>query len=339
MTVQQTIPLKSLSEYDVRHIRTENRGLSSARNTGWQAATGKIVAYIDDDAYPDPHWLKYLASTFMNSSFVGVGGSNIIPPESGCLEDCIDNSPGNPNHVLISDQEAEHIPGCNMAFLKTSLEAVGGFDPGYRIAGDDVDICWKLQQQGWKIGFNSAAIVWHHCRDSIKAYWKQQYNYGKAEAALEKKWPEKYNTVGHVPWSGRVYCKGTTQPLVGGRRRIYSGMWGSALFQSLYETKPGTIFSVLLMPEWYFIVAFLFGLSLIGVLWTPLLFAIPLAVTSMMIPVLQAMFNAKKASFNTSNLSAMQQIKMQAITCYLHLLQPAARLSGRISCGFDTISP
>lgn len=38
-------------------ITTENRGLSNARNTAYENATGEIVAYIDDDAYPDPHWL------------------------------------------------------------------------------------------------------------------------------------------------------------------------------------------------------------------------------------------------------------------------------------------
>jgi len=43
-----------VSEYDVKLISTENRGLSNARNTGYQTASGEIVAYIDDDAYPDP---------------------------------------------------------------------------------------------------------------------------------------------------------------------------------------------------------------------------------------------------------------------------------------------
>jgi len=59
--------------------RTDNRGLSSARNTGMQAARGEIVAYLDDDAYPDPHCLTYLAAAFMDSSHVAVGGPNLPP--------------------------------------------------------------------------------------------------------------------------------------------------------------------------------------------------------------------------------------------------------------------
>jgi hypothetical protein len=65
--------------YGFRLIRTENGGLSRARNVGLQAATGEIVAYIDDDAYPDPDWLRYLAHTFLTSDFVAVGGPNLPP--------------------------------------------------------------------------------------------------------------------------------------------------------------------------------------------------------------------------------------------------------------------
>src|SRR5262245_9692196 len=155
----------------LRLISTENRGLSNARNTGMEAATGEIVAYLDDDAYPDPHWLTYLAATFMSTTHAGVGGPNIGPPSDGPIADCVANAPGNPVHVLISDQEAEHIPGCNMAFRKTCLEATGGFDARFRVAGDDVDVCWQLQQRGWTLGFSPAAMVWHHRRGSVRAYW------------------------------------------------------------------------------------------------------------------------------------------------------------------------
>src|SRR5207245_216925 len=59
--------------YDCRLIQTPHLGLASARNTGLAAATGEIVAYLDDDAFPDPHWLTYLAATFMSTAHAGVG--------------------------------------------------------------------------------------------------------------------------------------------------------------------------------------------------------------------------------------------------------------------------
>src|SRR5262245_20169551 len=200
-------------EYGFRLISTENRGLSRARNTGLEAAAGEIVAYIDDDAYPDEDWLTYLAATFASTSHIGVGGPNLPPPGDGWVADCVANAPGGPIHVLISDEEAEHIPGCNMAFRKDALQAIGGFDPQFRTAGDDVDVCWRLQQAGGTLGFSPAALVWHHRRNSVRAYWRQQRGYAKAEAMLEAKWPEKYNELGHLTWSGRLYGPGLVQAL------------------------------------------------------------------------------------------------------------------------------
>ena len=59
-------------EYDVRLINTDQKVLSNARNVGWRAAQGDIVVYIDDDAYPDPHWLAYLAASFGRTNHVGI---------------------------------------------------------------------------------------------------------------------------------------------------------------------------------------------------------------------------------------------------------------------------
>ena len=321
-----------VSEYPFRLISTENRGLSNARNTGWQEASGEIIAYIDDDAYPDPHWLHYIAHTFMTTDYVGVGGPNIAPPGDGPIADCVANAPGGPVHVLLSDTEAEHIPGCNMAFRRAALAAINGFDPRYRAAGDDVDLCWRLQERGWKIGFNAAAMDWHHRRNSLRMYWKQQQGYGKAEALLEEKWPEKYNGLGHLSWLGRLYGRGLTEALRARGQRIYQGQWGLAPFQSVYEPAPSLLASLPLMPEWYLSIPALGLLVLLGLSWAPLLWAAPLLALAIGLPIAQAVASAAKAEFPTRR-SAPERIGLRALTALLHIVQPIARLKGRIGHG------
>src|SRR4051794_3469484 len=210
----------------VRLIETPNRGLSSARNTGLGAATGEIVAYLDDDARPDSAWLRHLVVPLADDACAAAGGPNLPPANEGWIARCVGLSPGGPSHVLVSDCEAEHLPGCNLAIRKADLEAIGGFDPRFRTAGDDVDVCWRLLERGRRLHFSAGAVVLHHRRNTLRGYLRQQRGYGAAEAMLERKWPERYNALGHVPWSGHVYGDG--RRLTGRRGRVYFGVWGSA---------------------------------------------------------------------------------------------------------------
>jgi GT2 family glycosyltransferase len=319
-------------EFGFQLISTGNRGLSSARNTGAEAASGEIVAYIDDDAYPDPQWLSYLADTFMTSEHAAVGGPNIAPPGGGFISECVAHSPGGPVQVLVSDREAEHIPGCNMAFRKSALMKIGGFDPQFRSAGDDVDVCWRLQDRGWTIGFNPSAMVWHHRRNSVRMYWKQQQGYGKAEALLEAKWPERYNAAGHLTWAGRLYGNGLTRMLGFKRSRIYHGTWGSALFQSIYEPAPGTFWSLPLMPEWFLLTFVLASMTVLGFSWRPLFVCGPLFVFTAGALCVQAARSAAHASFSKDS-NSWQKFAKYWLTALLHLAQPLARLIGRLRHG------
>lgn len=321
-------------EYSARVIRTPNRGLSSARNTGMYAAAGEIVAYLDDDARPDRQWLKYLAATFLKSKHAGVGGPNIAPAGDGFSADCVAHAPGGPNHVLLTDSVAEHVPGCNMAFVRKALMELGGFDEQFRIAGDDVDVCWRLQEKGATLGFSPSAMVWHHRRNSLRAYWKQQFNYGRAEAMLERKWPLKYNALGNPTWSGRLYGRGLLQALGWKGSRIYHGTWGSALFQSVYHTAPGVLRALPTTPEWYLIVAVLVMISAWGLIWTPLLLAAPLLGAAAGVSAIQAVLVAF-GSFQGSRYATDRAYLWRArlVATWLHLIQPAGRLLGRMRTG------
>jgi GT2 family glycosyltransferase len=318
------------AEYGVRLISGPNRGLGHARNAGLRAAHGDIVAYIDDDAWPDLHWLAYLAAGFEKTSHAALGGPNIPPLHDGDVAACVANAPGGPIHVLVNDTEAEHIPGCNMAFRRTALEAIGGFDEQFRRAGDDVDVCWRLLERGMTIGFSAAAVVWHHRRTSVEAYMRQQRGYGEAESLLERKWPEKYNALGHVAWAGRLYGRGVAAALAR-RARIYHGTWGAAPFQSVYRAAATGFGALALTPEWYLLLAVLATISLFGLAWTPLALALPLAAACALMSLIRAVRGGLAATF--TGIPSSHHWRLQLLTIWLHLLQPLARLRGRLDGG------
>jgi len=236
--------------YDsIRLINQENKGLSVARNVGIAAATGEIVAFTDSDCVADPDWLTYLVTTFIRSGRSVVGGPNFPPPEESLVPAVVAVSPGGPTHVLLNDEVAEHIPGCNMAFRKTALEEINCFDPVFHAAGDDVDLCWRLQNQGYQIGFSPAAVVWHFRRNTVKAYLNQQRGYGKAEAQLYFKHPYRFNLLGQSRWLGRIYGD-LSSFFLSSRPVIYSGAFGRGLFQTVYEPPSSLMAFLPLTLEW-----------------------------------------------------------------------------------------
>src|SRR2546423_4207134 len=123
----------------VRSLRQDHHGLSVARDTGIAAATGEIVAFTDSDCRADEDWLYYMVGDLLNGEFVGMGGHNFLPPDDSFVAAAVMVSPGGPAPVTFTGREAEHVPGCNMVFYKWALEEIGGFDPVFRKAGDDVD--------------------------------------------------------------------------------------------------------------------------------------------------------------------------------------------------------
>ena len=218
----------------VRLIRTANNGLSTARNVGLAAATGSIVAYTDADVRADEDWLAYLVQPFLTSNVVAVGGPNVVPEDDPWVAQCVARAPGGPTHVLFDDRRAEHVPGCNMAMRRDALVAIGGFNPIYLRAGDDVDVCWRLQSAGGDIGFAPAALVWHHHRPSVRAFWRQQVGYGEGEVWLKPHHPDKF--VGtKIHWRGHVY---SPLPFVRAlfETCVNTGPWGTAPFPSVYRT-------------------------------------------------------------------------------------------------------
>lgn len=245
---------------NVRYIRQHNHGLSHARNTGAAAAKGDVFAYTDSDCMADPDWLYYLIGTLTSGDYAGVGGPNVSPPARNAVQAVVAAAPGGPSHVLLTDTVAEHIPGCNMAFYRWAFENIGGFDPEYRKAGDDVDFCWRLQQAGGVIAFSPTAIVWHYRRFTLREFLKQQEGYGEAESLLRFKHLIFFGPTGTAKWRGQIYGAPRFSWFIN-RPVIYHGIFGEGFFQSMYATPQSEIAAYLSCIEWFALTLFLFGLG------------------------------------------------------------------------------
>ncbi|MDB5171473.1 MAG: putative glycosyltransferase [Phycisphaerales bacterium] len=297
----------------VKTIRQENAGLSAARNVGARVATGEVIAYTDSDCVADEAWLLYLVRGLREQGVDAIGGPNIAPASDGWVARCVAASPGGPSHVMLDDRRAEHIPGCNMAFWRDRLAEIGGFDPPFRQAGDDVDICWRFLDAGLTIGYAPAAVVWHHRRATIRGYFLQQKGYGRAEAMLHFKHPRRFNAFGCSRWNGIIYGHGSGQPPAASSS-VYHGRFGSGLFQIVYRRNEASLWTYYTLLEWQ-VLAFLF-LSVAPVFPA----AVVVAGTMLMLTLLAAARPAARVV-----LAPDAPWWCRILIGFLHMLQPSVR--------------
>jgi len=313
----------------VRVIDIPNGGLSAARNVGLAEAVGEIVAYTDADTRADRDWLTFLIQPFLTSDVVGSGGPNVVPADDPRMAQCIARAPGGPTHVLLDDRMAEHVPGCNMAFRREALVSIGGFNAIYLRAGDDVDVCWRLQGRGWKIGFASAALVWHHHRASVKAYWRQQVGYGEGERWLMAHHPEKFLD-GRMLWHGRIYSPLPFVRSLWGER-VNAGVWGTAAFPSVYRTDIHPFAFLPHSVKWQMISLALVLAGAVTNLTSGHAWAAALLLGAGAIGLAATVTKNISYAFR-SDVDALPGSRLwsRAVVAYLHFIQPFARIVGQI---------
>lgn len=143
--------------------------LSKSRNMGIQMSAGEIIAFIDDDAIPDEHWLDDIISMYKNDKIGGVGGRVYWPGgdhiqfETGYVDIWGDAEVRvrDANYNDPSGKRFNIMLGTNCTFLKKALLKVGGFDEYYDYFHDESDLCLRIVQAGYQIVHHKRAIIYH----------------------------------------------------------------------------------------------------------------------------------------------------------------------------------
>jgi glycosyltransferase involved in cell wall biosynthesis len=160
----------------------DSHGPAAARNAGWRFARGRVIAFTDDDCIPEPEWLT-AGTRAIRDGATGVSGRVVVP---------LPEDPTDYERNAAGLATAEFVTA-NCFYLRSALEAVGGFDERFAMAWrEDSDLWLTFMGRGERLVSAEDAVVLHPLRPapwgvSLSQQRKSMYN-----ALLYKKHPVLY---------------------------------------------------------------------------------------------------------------------------------------------------
>ena len=178
--------------HPVQMIMEPGRGVSCAKNAGWQSARSGIIVCIDDDCYPEKDYLDSIFDCFANDPRLGFAGGRIL------LHDPTDRRITIQEHLEpFSFAPGSFIPagaihGANVAYRRAALIEVGGFDPwfggGACYSGEEVELMARISAAGWYGAYDPKPLVYHHHgRKTANDEWRLRRWYDRGRGAYYAK--------------------------------------------------------------------------------------------------------------------------------------------------------
>jgi glycosyltransferase involved in cell wall biosynthesis len=158
----------------IRYVFAATQGLSHARNVGVEAASGDVVAFIDDDAVAEKNWLQHIIDNLADPDIASVGGKVIPswaedPPDWLMAQELWPAIGGSRYGEKQRIMTGKMCPlGGNMAIHKRWCQSVGGFDPQFGKVGrnmvsfEEVEFADRLRKRGGRMLYDPEMIIYHH---------------------------------------------------------------------------------------------------------------------------------------------------------------------------------
>lgn len=174
-------------------------GPAQKRNVGSRVASGDVLAFLDDDAYPQPNWLRCAANIFLeNPDLYALGGPALTPPTASfmekmsgyLLESYLTGGSTIYRYKIAKRKEIDDYPSVNLFVKKEAFDSIGGFDVNYW-PGEDTKLCLDLlKKYNKKFLYDPSPIVYHHRRELFKPLLQQIARYGRHRGYFARKFPK-----------------------------------------------------------------------------------------------------------------------------------------------------
>ena len=184
-------------ELDLKIIPTGKVRPAEKRNIGIKEAKGSVVAFIDDDAYPDAHWLEYAIKYFGDETIGAVGGPGVTPPNDPYLARVGGRAYDN---ILLSGnyryrykaggvrRDVDDYPSCNLFVRTDLLRKINGYRTDFW-PGEDTLLCKDIIDSGKRIVYDPWVVVNHHRRKLFGPHLRQLGRYAFHRGYFVKRYP------------------------------------------------------------------------------------------------------------------------------------------------------
>lgn len=178
-TPPDEIVLSFQTKFNLSLIKQKNSGPAFARNRGASKAIGDYLIFIDDDSIVSKNWLKELNRIVLGKPDCAIGGAieNALPNNiyATASETIINYLYSQFNE---DPENASFVVSNNLVVPKNSFLLVKGFDTNLEMS-EDREFCKNWLAASFKLFYTERAVIYHKNRTNFKAYWRQQFIYGR----------------------------------------------------------------------------------------------------------------------------------------------------------------
>ncbi len=182
---------------NVHVIASGSVGPAEKRDLALLYADGDYLAFIDDDAWPRPDWLKNAVELLDQDDVGAVGGPAVTAPNDSFLQQASGKvyesflCSGNYTYRYLPKKRryVDDLPSVNLIVKREVFEQIKGFDSSF-YPGEDTKLCLDIVREGFRIIYDPDILVYHHRRYLFRGHLKQITNYAKHRGYFVKTLPQ-----------------------------------------------------------------------------------------------------------------------------------------------------